>query len=143
MGAHYLKEFDDISFTPTIYVSGSGDGPFVRACNSGLDSAEAYIKATISDLELFGECKEEISLANQEQSKSQQNIVNISMAQQQNISQSIELSKCDEETRRKINELYTELESNNRNKEKIKDIIKWLADKSVDILIAILTQQKI
>ena len=67
--------------------------------------------------------------------------LNLSQQQVQQIIQTINLDAYDDETKEKVNELFDELKKQEKNKSKISNIVKWLADKSVDALIAILLAQ--
>lgn len=62
----------------------------------------------------------------------------ISQHQIQQITQNINLSQYDAEVQEKVHELLEELKKQAKDKPKIINTVKWLADKGADALIAIL-----
>ena len=46
-------EFDEIRYSPRAFALGSGDGPFIRAHESGLNSAESMLKSMHKEVEEF------------------------------------------------------------------------------------------
>ena len=67
-------------------------------------------------------------------------VLNLTISQQQaqQITQSINLSQYNPEVQQKVQELLDELKKESKKKPKIINVVKWLADKGADALIAIL-----
>lgn len=112
---------------------------YSSAYQKGLSDAEALISSTIEELEMWG-FGEEPSHKAPSVKASEKVILNLTISQQQaqQISQTINLSQYDAEVQSKVNELLDELKKKSKNKTKIVDAVKWLADKGTDALIAIL-----
>lgn len=146
MGETYLQRARRISFFPSV-LGGSRDDHYIsQKYQSGLNQAEAFIETLIEELQTWG--------LNDSSSKQQNPAstttshaptyhlhVNLSQQQVQQIIQTINLDAYDEDTKEKVTELFDELKKKEKDKSKISGIVKWLADKSVDALIAILLAQ--
>lgn len=139
MGASYGRRAEQISFLPGIVFGGGDRGPYIRAFRRGVDSAEALIRSIIDELETWGY---EQSTANASTQTSPQDkvILNLTISQQQvqQITQTINLSQYDADVQEKVQELLDELKKETKDKPKIVNIVKWLADKGTDALIAVL-----
>ncbi len=133
---------ENLSFSPFVLSGGDDDRSYWQSSyQSGLNYAESFIKSIIEELETWG-APGDISQS-QIRNKAVSTIINLTISQQQSqqIIQSINLSDYNSEIKEKVTELLDELEKTNKDKTKIKDTVKWLADKSVDVLIAILLNQ--
>lgn len=141
MSGDYALRFDEISYTPAIFFGDDDDNElFARSYSSGLLNAKALLEAFVEELETWGydgDSKAEKSKV----AKSQQAAVNVNVSQNQTQSQSIStlinLSAYNEETQEKLKDLAEEIHKPN-NRSRVAPIVKWLADKSVDALIALL-----
>jgi hypothetical protein len=142
MGETYLQRARKIHFFPSV-LGGSRDDYYIsQSYQSGLNQAEAFIETLIEELQTWGlndsaNMRPEAANAHS-QAPTYHLHVNLSQQQVQQIIQTINLDAYDENTRAKVNELFDELKKEDKDKSKISNIIKWLADKSVDALIAIL-----
>jgi hypothetical protein len=141
MGKSYKQKTDSITFTPS-FISWDGDesAEFARAYERGLDQAVALIKSIIEVLETWGyeaETKSTHGVVKSSEGKITLNLA-ISQQQVQQISQTINLAQYDADVQEKVEELLGELKKENKDKARIVSIVKWLADKGVDALIAIL-----
>lgn len=142
MGQSYKQKVDRIHFYPGILVGGADNSArYAKAYHRGLDDAESFIKSIIEELETWGMSNDESARVSS--NKSSSTIINLTISQQQSqeIIQSINLDDYDDETKSKVNELLDELKKKDKNKVKITNAIKWLADKSVDVLITIILNQ--
>lgn len=141
MGGDYASRFNRISYAPGIFFGDDNDNElFTRSYSNGLLDAKALLEAFVEELETWGydgESEAERSKA----AKNQQPTVNVNVSQNQTQSQSISspinLSVYDKETQEKLKELAEEIHKPN-NRSKVISIVKWLADKSTDALIALL-----
>lgn len=140
MGEGYLKRANAVRFFPGVVIGGrDNSAAYSRAYQSGLDSAEAFIRSIVEELEMWGfGGSEEASRVQTPKSEPVVLNLTISQHQAQQITQTINLSQYDEEVQAKVQELLNELKSQKKDKKKITGIVKWLADKGVDALIAIL-----
>lgn len=141
MGQSYKQKADNIQYYPSIVI-GDDDTIWIDAYQRGLNEAESFIKSTIEDLETWGYGSDDNDKGHETIDHSLDNkvILNLTISQQQaqQITQSINLSQYDLEVQEKVRELLDELKKESKNKTKIIDVVKWLADKGVDALIAIL-----
>lgn len=113
----------------------------------GLKKAEIFLCGLLEKINLYGisDKKNNSDKVDKLISSDKNFVQNIYLTQTQiqNISQKINLENLDQETKAKIEELFDELgNKTNQNKVKIGNIVKWLADRAIDVLIAILTQPK-
>lgn len=146
MGDTYLRRSKRIRFFPMILGGSSDDYYINESYQSGLNQAEAFIETLIEELQTWGlnttSDKESGTTSRQSpQAPTYHLHLNLSQQQVQQIIQTINLDAYDDETKEKVNELFDELKKQEKNKSKISNIVKWLADKSVDALIAILLAQ--
>lgn len=141
LGEDYLEEFEDIRFTPMAYTIGCGDGVFVEACREGINSTIAYLNSQIEDIREWGLPEEKTKVMSGRKSGMQISITQNQSQAQAAIFSGINLDKYDKETQRKAKELFDELEKPHKNKLKISNIIKYLADKAVDVLITIMVSR--
>jgi hypothetical protein len=143
MGPSYKQRTDRIRFVPGMVVGGRDNSAvYARAYQSGLNSAEAFIKSVIEELETWG--YEGESGSNSKTSRAPLSegkvVLNLTISQQQaqQITQTINLSQYDQEVQEKVQELLDELKKETKDKPRIINAVKWLADKGADALIAIL-----
>lgn len=143
MGESYKKRADRIRFYPSVItMGGDNSAAYARSYQSGLNDAEAFIKSVIEELETWGyggEGDKDNEAAKQSAPDSKV-VLNLTISQQQaqQITQTINLSQYDPEVQQKVQELLDELKKESKDKPKIISVVKWLADKGVDALIAIL-----
>lgn len=143
MGQSYKQRADRIRFFPGVVIGGGDNSAaFARAYHSGLNNAEALIKSIIEELEMWGYESDDThnSQSDKETKPDNKVILNLTISQQQaqQITQTINLSQYDEDVQLKVQELLEELKKETKNKSKIIEVVKWLADKGVDALIALL-----
>ena len=143
MGPRYKQRADRINFFPSVLTSGDDSEWINQTYTSGLNQAEAFIETLMEELQTWGlddsnnKKFTEKNKTNVEQSP--YNLyVTVNQQQAQQIIQTINLDKYDNETKEKVELLFSELSKLNKNKSKISNIVKWLANKSIDALIAIL-----
>jgi len=144
MGETYLRNAEKIRLSPGMVVGGADNSErYYKAYQSGLDSAESYIKSLIEELETWG--FNGVSATSDENAKKASPsdgkvILNLTVSQQQiqEITQTINLSQYDQDVQEKVEELLAELKKPKKDKQKIVGAVKWLADKGADALIAIL-----
>ncbi|HEX6462505.1 MAG TPA: hypothetical protein VFZ58_04545 [Candidatus Saccharimonadales bacterium] len=145
MGDKYKKRADRIDFFPSVLTDGDDSIWINKRYQSGLNEAEAFIETLMEELQTWGldtgipnsqhaSLKESLP----HQDKAFNLFVTVSQQQAQQIIQTINLDDYDEGTKRQVNDLFQELNKESKDKGKIASIVKWLADKSVDALIAIL-----
>ncbi len=140
MGDSHKQRASRIRFSPGMTIGGQDNSArYARAYHQGLDGAEAFIKALIEELETWGY---ESSATDKGSKSSAQDKVtlNLTISQQQiqQITQTINLSQYDADVQSKVQELLNELKKETKDKPKIVNIVKWLADKGTDALIAVL-----
>lgn len=140
MGESYRRRADSIRFYPGMVVAGSNEGVMLsQAYHRGMDEAEAFIESIIEELELWGY---ESNTANADVQTSLQDrvVLNLTITQQQvqQITQTINLSQYDTDVQEKVKELLNELKKESKDKPAIVSAVKWLADKGIDALIAVL-----
>lgn len=146
MGDTYLQRARKIRFFPSV-LGGSRDDYYIsQSYQAGLRQAEAFIETLIEELQTWGlndslNTQSHASGQRSSQAPTYNLHVNLSQQQVQQIIQTINLDAYDEETKEKVTELFDELKKQEKDKSKISNIVKWLADKSVDALIAILLAQ--
>lgn len=141
MGSKYKQRADRISFFPNILGSGDDSEWINKRYQSGLNQAEAFIETLMEELQTWGLDSPSIGREKSSDTDNQKTFnlfLTVSQQQAQQIIQTINLEEYDEETKRQVNELFAELNKKEKDKSKVASIIKWLADKSVDALIAIL-----
>jgi hypothetical protein len=146
MGDRYKQRADVISFFPGILLSGDNRASINERYQSGLNQAEAFIETLMEELQTWGldmgsSGSDRTSASNEDglrQDKAFNLFLTVSQQQAQQIIQTINLDNYDDETRQQVNVLFEELNKKSKDKNKIASIVKWLADKSVDALIAIL-----
>ncbi len=137
--ANSANSFKIIRFTPHVTIE-SLELESAKECYlDGLNQAEALLNAFIDTF--YGTDivnKDNISHDNNQSNQPLVNIVNnVSQKQSQSISNPINLSTYNKETQEKLKELAEEIRKPN-NHGKVLPIVKWLADKSIDALIALL-----
>ncbi len=143
MGESYTKHIKEISLS-------SKSGVVIPECDPDYNSRdrekyiqiiktiETEIRSTIKSLEKWGYQQ---THTRPDDSKDNRVTINNINQQTQNNLQTINLSQYDQQTQNKIQELYDELGKKKQNKETIRGILKWLADKGIDALIAILSSK--
>lgn len=141
MGGDYASRFDEVSYTPAVWtIDNDNSELFAYAYGNGLLSAKALLESFVEELETWG-YDDDSKVEKSKTTKTQQPAVNVtvsqSQTQSQHVSNSINLSAYDEETQKKLKELAKEINKPN-NRGKVAPIVKWLADKSIDALIALL-----
>lgn len=141
MGGDYALRFNEINYSPAIFFGDDDDDElFAHSYSSGLLNAKALLEAFVEELETWG-YDSDSKVEKSKVAKSQQPAINVNVSQNQTQSQSISspinLSVYNEETQEKLKELAKEIHKPN-NRSKVTPIVKWLADKSVDALIALL-----
>lgn len=140
MGESYKQRATRIRFSPGMVVGGADNSArYAKAYSSGLDKAEALIKSIIEELETWGYGNEQTAEPNPTPAHDKV-VLNLTISQQQvqQITQTINLSQYDPEVQAKVEELLDELKRESKDKPKIINIVKWLADKGSDALIAVL-----
>lgn len=145
MGDKYKKRADQIDFFPSVLTDGDNSIWINKRYQSGLNEAEAFVETLMEELQTWGL---DTSTPNSHHASSKESnlqgdkafnlFVTVSQQQAQQIIQTINLDDYDEETKRQVNNLFQELNKEFKDKGKIAAIVKWLADKSIDALIAIL-----
>lgn len=140
MGDSYKQRAERIRFAPGMTIGGQDNSArYARSYQSGLNDAEALIKALVEELETWGY---ESGKAGEGSKISAHDkvVLNLTISQQQvqQITQTINLSQYDVEVQAKVQELLEELKKETKDKQKIVNIVKWLADKGTDALIAVL-----
>ena len=140
MGDSYKQGTERVRFSPGMTIGGQDNSArYARAYHQGLDGAEAFIKSLIEELETWGY---ESGATKESSTNSLQDkvVLNLTISQQQvqQITQTINLSQYDHEVQTKVQELLDELKKETKDKPKIVNIVKWLADKGTDALIAVL-----
>lgn len=141
MGENYTRRASKIHFFPQILGSDNDDFYINQRYQSGLNQAGAFLETLMEELKTWGlyDLKLEQSPPKQTSKDQPFNLfLTISQNQAQQIIQTINIDKYDDETKDQVKTLFEELNKKNKNKSKIADIVKWLSDKSVDALIAIL-----
>jgi len=148
MGSKYKKRADRINFFPGVLTSGDDSVWINQSYQSGLNQAEAFLETLMEELQTWGLDKENPSDREYSGNGSlrQKNeafnlFVTVSQQQAQQISQTINLDNYDEKTKQQVDNLFQELNKKTKDKGKIASIVKWLADKSIDALIAVLLAQ--
>lgn len=120
------------------------DGPEEhKAYLDGLNKMEIFLGKILEKIELFGvfSMKSKAPSPGKELFGPEYIVQNFYLNQHQiqNINQRLNIEALDPEVREKVEILLEELKKKQeKNKVKIGAIIKWLADKSIDILIALL-----
>ena len=138
----HKKQAKAFNFYPMITFGGDNSRSESSSYQSGLDSIESFIKSVIEELTIWGSPSSQSESTNKVQPTQHTNIyLTISQSQSQQIIQSINLDDYDDDTKQKVELLFQELQKKNKNKQVIAETIKWLADKGVDVLIAILLSQ--
>jgi hypothetical protein len=143
MGESYEKRVKKIRFYPGMTVMGADNSAaYASAYQRGLRDAEAFIRSLVEELETWGFNGVVASAVGNSSSVEKDNkvILNLTVSQQQiqEITQTINLSQYDAQVQEKVEELLAELKKPSKNKSKIIDSVKWLADKGADALIAVL-----
>lgn len=141
MGEKYKQRAEKIHFFPQILGSTDDDFYIRKRYQSGLNQAGAFIETLMEELQTWGlddNSAHTSSSIRSDQDKSFNLYLTVSQQQAQQIVQTINLDEYDDDTRQKVNDLLAELNKKDKNKSRIANIIKWLADKSVDALIAVL-----
>ncbi len=140
MGAKYKRRAEAIHFYPQVFAGGDDDRAYINErYQSGLNQAGAFLETLMEELQTWGlDDGHKDSSSRQDQDKAFNLYVTVSQQQAQQIIQTINLDDYDDETKQQVTELLAELNKKNKDKVKISNIIKWLADKSIDALIAIL-----
>ncbi len=135
------SSFKRIRFTPHFTIEGDELESASRCYLDGLSEAESLLGAfidTFCGIDITN--KNETPSANSKSAQPSISIVN-NISQNQNQSQSvsisIKLSDYDKQTQEKLKELAREIRKPN-NRGKVIPIVKWLADKGIDALIALL-----
>jgi len=141
-------EYTDFNQTHFIsYNMYSTEAEDAKAYEHGLDAATAQIEAHIENLSLFGLPSHSKGKGTSTPSRSVQGgltqHIHLSQTQVQQLRNEVDLSGYDSETQAQANELLSELsKGKTQDKTKIAAIVKWLADKSVDILIAYMSRPR-
>jgi len=139
MGPSYIKRANRIHFFPMVLAGGDNSAAISSMYQSGLNQAGAFLESLMEELQTWGL---DTLLKNNQPSSNDADKFNlyltISQQQAQQIIQTINLDDYDEEVRERVQDLFAELKKKDKDKSKIATIVKWLADKSVDALIAIL-----
>jgi hypothetical protein len=143
MGKTYADRAQKIRLYPGMTIMGADNSAaYASAYQKGLKDIEAFLRSLIEELETWGfdgiaASPKRKGSASEKDSKV---ILNLTVSQQQiqEITQTINLSQYDAQVQEKVEELLAELKKPTKNKSKIIDSVKWLADKGSDALIAIL-----
>lgn len=139
MGESYKQKAGRIRFSPGMVVGGADNSArYARAYQNGLTGAGAFIKSIIEELETWGYGPNEGSL--KESKPDSKVVLNLTISQQQaqQIGQTIQVEQYSEEIQKQVGALLDELRRPEKDKTKVISIVKWLADKGADALIAIL-----
>jgi len=133
--------FSKIHFLAMVLTMRGGDNSAEdqEAYISGLKKARSKLASIIEQIELF-------DYSNKTKSEKQNNKTGLiqhfhfSQSQIQQIENKIDIQTLDPEVKKQLDLLFRELsKEEGKNKLKIGEIIKWLADKAIDVLIAIIT----
>ena len=109
---------------------------FVRS----MENMKELLLSFIDQLELFAPVISREEPTRQPKSQLVQNFY-ISQSQAQQIENSINIDELPEEVKSKVEELLSELKKEkSKDKLKIAEIIKWLADRAIDVLIVIMAK---
>jgi hypothetical protein len=141
MGEKYTRRANRIRFFPQVLSSGNDATYINERYQSGLNQAGAFLETLMEELQTWGLDDSNGTKASAGGVSPEQPFnlyLTISQQQAQQIIQTINLDDYDAETKQQVNILFTELSKKDKDKTKIASIVKWLADKSVDALIAIL-----
>ena len=139
----HKKKAEAITFYPMITFGGDNSRSENTSYHTGLNTTESFIKSVIEELNVWGSPNDTGKDA-EEKTKATPHMniyLTMSQSQSQQIIQSINLDDYDDETRKKVELLFQELQKKDKNKKNIAEIIKWLADKGIDVLISILLNQ--
>jgi len=143
MGQSYKDRALKIHFYPGMTIMGADNSAaYANAYRRGLKDSVALIQSLIEELQTWG--FEGVQPSPKPEQKTANNdgkfVLNLTVSQQQiqEITQNINLTQYDPEVQLKVEELLAELKKPTKNKSKIIDSVKWLADKGSDALIAIL-----
>lgn len=140
MGEKYKRRADRIHFYPQVFVGAGDDSAYINErYQSGLNQAGASLETLIEELQTWGLDDGNNKSSSRAKPDPGFNLyLTVSQQQAQQIIQTINLDDYDNDTKEKVTELFAELNKKDKDKPKISNIIKWLADKGVDALIAVL-----
>lgn len=150
------KDFNRIQFVilrmrlaGTVPVSTTEDQ---ETYSRGLNKAEIFIETLVENIKMFGidnidnteDVPKQTTKPNRQVESSLIQNIYLTQNQVQNISQTIDFDNLDSDIKIKVEELFNELKKQDgKDKNKIGLIIKWLADRAIDVLIAIIAQTKL
>jgi len=140
MGDSYKQRAERLRFSPGMVIGGQDNSArYAKAYRTGLDNAEALIKSLIEELETWGYDSAE-PVKDSHNFSEDRVVLNLTVSQQQvqQITQTINLSQYDPEVQDMVQKLLDELKKEKKDKAKIVSIVKWLADKGTDALVAVL-----
>ncbi|HSX31302.1 MAG TPA: hypothetical protein VLE99_05280 [Candidatus Saccharimonadales bacterium] len=145
LGESYVDRVNSWTFWPMVVSFGGNDPAEDRAAYiRGLDEAEASIEAMIEEFELWGAPQEKKAPTSRQRNRGDVTLnLSISQQQAQQLKNEMSLEHFSPDVQQKVTELLDELQKREKSKEKIKEAVKWLADKSVDALIAILVAKTV
>lgn len=112
-----------------------------QAYIKGLDEDKALLLAMRESAEDYG-IPSERSPENPSSTKTAGLVQNFYLTQNQvqNVQNEIDIDNLDESVRDQLNQLFSELKKkDSKDTSKIADIVKWLADNAIQVLIAVLT----
>lgn len=144
MGKIYADRANEVNFWPNVVVWGGGDNSGVNhaAYLGGLNQAQSFLEVLVEELKEWGfEGGESASKSNHASAAHKEAVVfNLTISQQQvqQITQTINIAQYDEDVQNCVYQLLDELKKKDKDKTKIIGLVKWLADKGADALIAIL-----
>jgi hypothetical protein len=144
MGESYVYRVNGWTFWPMVVSFGDDDdsAEHREAYLNGLNEADASIESMIEELELWGEPHSKKTGKQAQSGKDVTLNLTISQQQAQHLTSEINLEQFDSAVQKKVSDLLEELQKKNKNKEHVKELVKWLADRSIDALIALLAAQK-
>jgi hypothetical protein len=112
------------------------------AYKKGLEQDKATLLALKENVETYG-LSETVTESSKDIKRSSitQNFY-LNQTQVQAVKNELNIEALDAETKSKLTDLLGELEKpSNKDKAKIRELIKWLADKAIDVLLALITSQ--
>lgn len=142
MGKEYVSRASDVNFWGSSVIIGDYSAAeekqdYLR----GLDQAQSFLEALIEELGLWGFKGQLPKTTDNKHPAPNRNVIlnlTISQKQAQEITQTINLSQYSQEVQNCVKQLLEELKKQEKDKTKIVGLVKWLADKGTDALIAIL-----
>ncbi len=142
MGKEYVNRASGVNFWGSSVVVGDYSAAEEKQDYlQGLDQAQSFMEALIEELNLWGfKGQPQKSTASKNSALNGNVVLNLTISQKQaqEITQTIHLSQYNQDVQDCVKQLLDELKRQDKDKNKIIGLVKWLADKGADALIAIL-----